>query len=128
MDKETLTFLLRAGHLSMTERIERNIWPHDPLKYSAVVQHLANVIQREKWFPCEWQPAIPNQPIREGVVIERKARYLFIYHSQRHSPINPYSLAGEIHKVFFSSRSVAKFYLKWDLGLPGDLDGWKVID
>jgi hypothetical protein len=36
-------------------------------------------------------------------------------------------LAEETHKEFDSAESVAKHYLKWDLNLPGDLDGWKVI-
>jgi hypothetical protein len=128
MDKGTLTFLLRGGHLSMSERIERGLWPHDPLKFSAVVKHLADVIQYERWFPCEWQTATQGEPIREGGIIERKARFLYVYRVQRHCPDNPYVLAGQSQKVFYSARRAARHYLKHDLYLPGDLDGWKVVD
>ena len=127
MDKETLTFLLRFGHISMSERIERGLWPHPPLKFSEVVKHLADVIQHERWFPCEWQAATSGEPIREGDIIERKARFIYIYRAQGHRPDNPYVLAGQSQKVFYSARRAARHYLKWNLGLPGDLDGWKVV-
>jgi hypothetical protein len=29
---------------------------------------------------------------------------------------------------FTSAEDAARHYLKWDLDLPGDLDGWKVTD
>ena len=56
----------------MPERIERGLWPHPPLKFSAVVGHLAQVLKSEKWFPREWKPAVPGESIWEGGVIERK--------------------------------------------------------
>ena len=127
MDTETLTYLLRGGHISTSERIERGIWPHDSLKFSDLVQHLAGILRSEKWFPCEWEPAIPGKAIREGGVIERKSRFLYIYRYQRHHALNPTILAGQSQKYFVSSRIAARFYLKWDLILPGNLDGWKVI-
>jgi hypothetical protein len=30
--------------------------------------------------------------------------------------------------VFSSAEEAARFDLKWDLNLPGDLDGWKVVE
>jgi len=77
MDSETLTFLLRGGHLSMPERIERGLWPHPALKFSDVVRHLAQVLESETWFPREWKPAIPGESIWEGGVIERKAQWIY---------------------------------------------------
>lgn len=127
MDSETLTFLLRGGHLNMPERIERGSWPHPPLIFSDVVGHLAQVLKSEKWFPREWKPAVPGESIWEGGVIERKARWIYIYRVQRHHPINPNVLAERTKKVFLSPGGAAKHYLKWDLNLPGDLDGWKVV-
>jgi len=127
MDSETLTFLLRRGHLNMPERIERGLWPHPPLRYSDVVRHLAQVLRSEKWFPREWNPAVPGEPICEKGVIERKARWLYIYHAQRHHPLNPRLLAEEAKKIFISPEAAARHYLKWDMNLPGDLDGWKVV-
>jgi len=36
-------------------------------------------------------------------------------------------LAEQTEKVFSSSQDAARYYLKWDLNLPGDLDGWTVV-
>jgi hypothetical protein len=127
MDSETLTFLLRGGHLNMPERIERGLWPHPPLKFSDVVRHLAQIIKSEKWFPREWKPAVPGESVWEGGVIERKSQWLYIYRAQKHHPINPNVLAEQTKKIFITPECAARYYLKWDLNLPGDLDGWKVV-
>jgi hypothetical protein len=125
MDSENLTFLLRQGHLDMKTRVARGIWPHPPLKFDDVLQHLISVLEKETWFPK--MPANENDAIDEGSVIERQSSEKFIYHRQRHQAHDPHILAEEIHKEFKSAEEVAKYYLKWDLHLPGDLDGWKVI-
>jgi hypothetical protein len=127
MDSDTLTFLLRGGHLNMTERTERGLWPHPPLKLSEIVRHLAKILQSEKSFPREWIPAVPGEPVWEGGVIERKARWVYFYRTQRHHALNPTVLAEVAKKIFFSPKSAARHYLKWDMNLPGSLDGWKVI-
>jgi hypothetical protein len=127
MDSETLTFLLRGGHLTMSERIEKGIWPHPPLKYNDVLRHLTRLIEAENWFPHEWKPAVPGEPVNEHAVIENRSRFSYVYHSQRHHPTNPTLLAEQVAKTFFFSKKIARFYLKWELHLPGDLDGWKVI-
>jgi hypothetical protein len=127
MDAETLTSLLRGGHFNMPERIERGIWPHPPINLSEVTHHLARVLESEKWFPREWKPAAPGEAVWEGGVIERQSTSRYIYRSQRHQPINPNVLAEQTEKIFSSSKAAAQFYLKWDLNLPGDLDGWKVV-
>jgi hypothetical protein len=37
-------------------------------------------------------------------------------------------LAERKQRIFFCAKSVARFYLKFDFGLPnGTLDGWKVV-
>jgi hypothetical protein len=127
MDSETLTFLLRGGHLSMPERIERGLWPHPPLRFSDVARHLASVLVSETWFPREWKPAVPGESVWEGGVIERQSQSRYVYRSQRHHPVVPNIVAGQSEKVFDSPEEVAIHYLKWDLNLPGDLDGWKVV-
>ncbi len=127
MDSETLTLLLRQGHLDMKTRIERGIWPHPPLKYDDVLQHLIKVIEKETWFPRIWEAAVTGKAVKEGGVIERQSPNKYIYHSQRHLASNPYILAEEGHTEFDTAEAIAKHYLKWDLHLPGDLDGWEVI-
>jgi hypothetical protein len=125
MDDDTLLFLLRGGHIPMDERVERGLWPHPPIKFAQVVNCLAAAIASGTWFPYEWKP-VPGEAIREGGIIEKQSRWKYVYHAYRHQALNPYILAGRAEKTFWSSRAAARYYLKWDLHLPGDLDGWKV--
>ncbi len=127
MDAETLAYLLRGGRLSLSERIERGVWPHPPLKLSCLVRHLACLIKAEQWFPRPWQPAVPGESVWEGGVIERVSPGKYIYRTQHHHPLDPTVLAGYAEKTFTSSKRAAAWYLKWDLHLPGNLDGWQVI-
>jgi hypothetical protein len=127
MDSETLTLLLRGKHLNMPERIKRGAWPHSALKFSDLVTHLAKVLESEKWFPREWKPAVPGESVWEGGVIEHQSSSRYVYRAQRHQPINPTVLAEQTEKVFSSAEDAARYYLKWDLNLPGDLDGWTVV-
>jgi hypothetical protein len=127
MDENTLLFLLRGGHLSMSDRIEKGLWPHPPLKYSDVVECVTKAVELETWFPLEWKP-IEGKSIREGGIIERLSSSKYIYRSYRHQAINPTILAEQSEIVFKSSQAVVRYYLKWDLHLPGDLDGWQVTD
>ena len=127
MDSATLTALLRGEHLDMPERIKRGAWPHSSLKLSDLVTHLAKVLESERWFPREWKRSNPGESIWEGGVIERQSPSCYVYRVQRHQSINPLVLAQQTEKVFFSSRDAARYYLKWDLNLPGDLDGWTVV-
>jgi hypothetical protein len=84
MDPDTLTFLLKQGHLDMKTRVERGIWPHPPLKYDDVLHHLVEIIEKETWFPRVWEPASEGKPVHEGGVIERRSPKKYIYHAQRH--------------------------------------------
>jgi hypothetical protein len=127
MDPATLTCLLRGEHLDMPSRIERGLWPHPPLKLSELVSHLVGVLQSERWFPREWKPAQPGEPIWEGGVIERQSSSRYVYRAQTHHPTRPDILAGQTEMVFSSPEDAARHYLKWDLSLPGKLDGWSVV-
>jgi hypothetical protein len=128
IDDETLTFLLKHGHLDQQEILKRGLDSSQPLKFNDLVNHLAKVLRSEKWFPRFWEPEAAGEAIYEGIIVERKFPFLFICHVQHHSPINPTLLAERKLRIFFSAKSVARFYLKFDFGLPhGHLDGWKVI-
>lgn len=128
MDFETLTFLLRGGHISMPDRIERGLWPHPPIKFSEIASHLASILQGDRWFPCEWHPHIQGQPVHDGGVIERKDPARYIYRAARSWPSNSFVTAEVTEKVFSNPEDAADHYLKWDLQLPGELDGWKVVE
>ena len=127
MDSETLTSLLRGGHISMPDRVNRGLWPHPPMKLSDLLNHLATILRRKRWFPREWHPHLAGQPVYEGGVIERKAPAIYFYRAARAWPSNPFVTAEVTEKIFSDAEQVAAFYLKWDLHLPGNLDGWKVI-
>jgi hypothetical protein len=122
MDADTLTFLLRGGHMNMPDRIERGAWPHPPLKFEDVMRHLVGVLESEEWFPNEWKP----DRVGEMGVIECRP-WSYVYRCQRFHPTNPSVRADYIEKVFGTAEEAARCYLKWDLNLPGDLDGWKVV-
>lgn len=119
MDSDTLTFLLKGGHLNMEERREKGIWPHRPLTYGEVLEHLAGVIEKEKWFPCDLSEG------REGVVIENVGGS-FICHSLGYSAFGAPIVSYKKQVEFQDVTEAAEFYMKWDLRLPGDMDGWKV--
>ena len=127
MDFETLTFLLRGGHMSMPDRIERGLWPHPPMKFCEVASRLASILRKNRWFPCEWHPNMQDQRVREGGVIERKDPARYVYRAARSWPSSPFVTAEVTEKVF-SNPEAAAYYLKWNLHLPGELDGWKVIE
>lgn len=128
MDKDSLVFLLRGGHLNMEERLARGIWPHSPLKMSALVATITEVLKKEEWFPRRWEPAVPGKPVHEGGTIQRIGPRHFIYRAQRHHPLNTTVLAGSSETAFTSAEEAVRHYLRWDLQLPGKLDSWRVID
>ncbi len=127
MDADTLTFLLRGGHLNMPERIERGLWPHPPIKLADVVRQLVSILETDQWFPRKWKPAVPGELVWEGGVIERLSPTAYVYRCQRPHPIHPTVLAASTELTFTSPEEAARYYLQWDLHLPGDLDSWKVV-
>jgi hypothetical protein len=52
----------------------------------------------------------------------------FILHAHTASPYDIRMITAESHKHYSDSDSVVRDYLKFALYLPGDLDGWKVIE
>ena len=127
MDAESLTFLLRGGHYNMEQRQERGIWPHPPLSFDDLVRHLADVLRREKWFPFEPEFHTEGELVYEGVVVERQAETHYVCHCQRAHVLAWNRVAEESKQVFDSAEDAARFYLRWNLHLPGDLDSWKVV-
>jgi hypothetical protein len=129
MDNATLLFLLKGGHLSMPDRIERGLWPHAPLSFKVVADYLASVLeQSDDCFPRPRMPHLAGEPVQEGGTIERQGNSRYIYRSSAAHPISPTTLNRSVETVFTTARDAAVHYLKWDLNLPGDLDGWKVVN
>ena len=128
MDEETLTILLRGEHINMPERVARGLWPHPPLNYSEILAHLTRLLDQHRWFPHKWQPHREGEPVNEVGTIEHQGLERYVYRAARAHPIQPYLLADGTERIFSSAEDAARHFLKWDLRLPGDLDGWKVIE
>jgi hypothetical protein len=127
LDEETLTFLLRGRHMNMPDRIARGLWPHPPLKYGDLLQHLTEILERETWFPFEWKSPINGEYVGESMSIERRGPRSFVCRAAGYHPGIPNLLTRLLEKEFRSARKAADFYLRSALHLPGDLDGWKVV-
>ena len=127
MAPDILTRLLRGEHLNMEQRAELGVWPHPPLRYADVLRHLAELLATEASFPRPWIAWQTGQVVHEGGVIERLGPDRFRYRAQRADAIRPQILAQTIEEHFSSAEAAAAHYLRWDLHLPGDLDGWQVV-
>ena len=127
MTPDILTRILRGEHFNMEQRAELGVWPHPPLPYADVLRHLAHLLATETSFPRSWIAWQAGQPVFEGGVIERQGPHRFLYRAQRADAIRPQVLAETTEVLFPSAEAAAAHYLRWDLHLPGDLDGWKVV-
>jgi hypothetical protein len=92
-----------------------------------LVQAIREVLEQERWFPRVWEPAKEGEAINEHGVIERVGPLWYIYRKQRHHPIMPWVLAEQTQRVFLTAGGAARCYLRWDLNLPGRLDGYEVV-
>jgi hypothetical protein len=128
MDRAMLEELLRGGHIGMEERLRRDAWPHPPLRMEDCVRCITDALRRDRWFPREWRAARPGEIVHEGGVIERCGATRYVYRSQRAHPLHPALLADSMEKVFWSGARAARFYLHWDLNLPGKLDSYEVTE
>jgi hypothetical protein len=122
-----LTRLLAGGHLNVEERKALGLWPPETLRYSEVVEHLATVLESQQWFPQPPDASEGRSAIREGIYVHREAPNRFVCIAQRTRADNLSTLAEKTETVFRSSRAAAEYYLKWELNLPGRLDGWPVV-
>ena len=128
MDDETLTTLLRGGHINMTDRVARGLWPHAPLRFSEILSHLTKLLSQDRWFPHEWMPHREGERVHEGGVVEHQGLGRYVYRAVCAHPVQTNVVAESTERVFSSAEDAARYFLKWDLHLPGDLDGWKVIE
>ena len=127
MDDEILLFLLRGGHLSMPDRIATGAWPHPPLHFDSVADFLSGVLATaDTWFPYRLEDRQLGEPVREGGTIERKTNQCYVYRNAAAHPGAPSVLNRSVELEFSNAHDAAAHYLRTDLNLPGDLDGWKV--
>jgi hypothetical protein len=127
MPPEILTRLLKGEHFNVEQRNALGLWPCETLAYNEVAAHLARLLESDEWFPQTPPTPIQDAAIREGIYIQRQERNLFLCFAQRSRTNAPSVLAEKTQTEFHSARSAANFYLKWELNLPGRLDGWPVV-
>ena len=128
MDSKILVFLLKGGHINMSDRIEKGVWPHPPLLLSELVRVIGDYLKLNKWFPHEWRDIKDGSLVDDVSAIEKINENLFIYRSRKANPSNLSVIDRIVEKEFNNAEKVAIYYLRRDLMLPGDLDGWRVID
>lgn len=103
----------------MEERVQKGLWPHPPLEYTDVLKHLSSLIQSQEWFPRDI--AIP----REGIFIQN-VNGKFICHCLAYGPFGNRRENEDKSYEFNNAKDAADYYLRNDLHIPGDLDGWVV--
>jgi hypothetical protein len=154
---DILTALLRGEHIDGERREALGLRTDETLRYADVVAHLAGVVSRSEWFPRTWEEHVAGQCVDENIVIQNlraggraggsgrdggggggaraggggRRRWPgspgFVCHARQHAATDPTALVEETHRRFWRARRAAQFYLRFQLGLPGDLDGWKVV-
>lgn len=127
VNEEMLTALLSGAHFSMEEGIRHGAWPHPPLLLRDLITHLARVVETRRWFPRPWSSAEAGAAVADVTVIEQRGPSEFLVHFQRSGP-SGLTVAEQGQREFQKAEYAAAFYLKWELHLPGDLDGWKVVE
>ena len=127
MDKEDLMFLLRGGHIDMSERIKKRIWPHTPIPLNDCINVIVSILDRDKPFPHPWVNRQDGELIDDAATIEKINETKFIFHYREASPNDLRKISINRENIFKTAESAAEYYLRNILRLPGDLDGWKVI-
>ena len=128
MDNNELLFLLKGGHMDMPTRIAKELWPHSPILLSECIDVILDYLESNKYFPVPWVEKKNGEFIGDWMVIEKNDENNFLYRYRYSDPVNLLKIADQGDKTFKSGYEAAKYYLQHALYLPGDLDGWKVID
>lgn len=123
---EVLTYLLKGGHMSVEERKNIGLWPSETLRFDDLVEHLVRILEKDEWFPGNFQEQNTGDPMREGIYIQRIGPEKFTCYAIRLDVHDTKSTAERTETEFTSAREAVCYYLKWELHLPGRLDGWLV--
>jgi hypothetical protein len=128
MDRGTLLFLLKGGHIDMSTRVARKLWPHSPLLLGECIDAILDFLRSNKFFPVPWVEKKNGELIGDLMVIEKIDENNFLCKYRYSNPLNLLKISDVGEKTFKSGYEAVKYYLQHELYLPGDLDGWKVID
>lgn len=126
MNTGTLTEVLSDKHLSIPDRIARGACPHPPLLF-ADVSHFTNIVASRRRFPKPFRAAAPGHLVAELTDVERRGPHECVVYEQRSGP-SGYTVTGVALQRFDSPTDAAAFFLCTEHRLPGDIDGWKVVE
>jgi hypothetical protein len=126
MPPQIITRLLEGEHFDMDQRKALGLLPAETLSYAEVRDHLALLLADREWFPSKPSDSNKTEAIYEGILIHHVSPNRFICYARRASAVNPLVLAEQSAHECESAREAADYYLRWELNLPGSLDGWVV--
>lgn len=112
----------------MPTRISKKIWPHPPISLNECINLILDFLKLNKYFPISWVEKKDGELIGDSMIIEKVNENKFICKYRYSDPVNLLKISETGEKVFKFGYEAVKFYLQHELHLPGDLDGWKVID
>lgn len=112
----------------MPTRTEKKLWPHSPLRLKECIDVILEFLKSNKYFPVAWVGKKNGDLIGDMIVIEKINENKFLCRYRYSDPINLLKISEIGEKVFKCGYEAVEYYLRSALYLPGDLDGWKVID
>jgi hypothetical protein len=123
LSNDILLRILAGGHICPDERQRMGITIHTVIQYNELVRILVNELNKTGVFPSNVDFAVLD--VREGMYIVKTDKG-YECRMHRYSPSNPKLVVEAKTIVFADIREVVNFYLKWELCLPGRLDGIEV--
>ena len=128
MNDEILLNILSGHHYNMVDRRELGVWPHTTISMCRCISVIQKSLLEKKYFPRKYKSPTPGKNVGDVMAIEVVEEGRYILHSHIASQYNLAAISEESHVLYETAESVIREYLKWELGLPGDLDGWKVTE
>lgn len=120
--KSALLKLLAGGHVDQRTRKELGIGTNVVLRYNDLVKLLTAEVKAKGKFPFEFDGSIPQ----DGMCIVRKGWHYVIISCRTRADC-PMVEAERSESWYFFCASAVRDYMRWNLNLPGSLDGIKVI-
>jgi hypothetical protein len=114
--------LLAGEHLFPQEREQFGITSTTQICLDDLERFLANEINHANRFPPETKQDSLS-PLYEGIKVTKVSEDKFVCTTRRALANNPSEIAEQAETVFNNAKDAAKFFLKWELYLPGRLDG-----
>jgi hypothetical protein len=128
MDSKTLLYLLKGGHINMEMRLQKKLWPHPPIPMSQCIKEVVACLKAEKYFPHPWMPRKNGELIDDSSALELINDKKIMYRARAASPSDLTRITAQTEKNFSSAEIAVDYYLRNTLYIPGDLDGWEVIE